>query len=144
MNEKDKYTRGILADTLANWDTVKFFTAEQREQARYGAAIKEYQRSEYRVIASLNALNLIQNGVISLGLVAGSCIVAFSVVQGQRSVGDFVLFTSYLQQLYGREWANDDVSLLAVDAYIPSLQLSISSARCTASSRPTSSTRTTS
>ena len=107
MNEKDKYTRGILADTLANWDTVKFFTAEQREQVRYGAAIKEYQRSEYRVIASLQFLNLLQNAIISLGLLAGSCIVAFSVVQGQRSVGDFVLFTSYLQQLYGREWGNE-------------------------------------
>lgn len=77
----------------------KFFTAETREQTRYVGALKEYQRSEFKVTASLNFLNLVQNAITSLGLVIGSLIVAFSVVQGKRSVGEFVMFLTYLTQL---------------------------------------------
>lgn len=77
----------------------KFFTAESREQTRYVTALKDYQRSDFKVTASLNFLNLIQNAVTSLGLIIGSLVVAFSVVQGTRTVGQFVMFLTYLTQL---------------------------------------------
>jgi ABC-type transport system involved in Fe-S cluster assembly fused permease/ATPase subunit len=80
MNDKDKYTRGILADALGAWETIKLFGGETREMNRYGNALKAYQKSEFKVIASLNFLNLLQNGIISLGLLVGALIVAFSVV----------------------------------------------------------------
>lgn len=84
MNDKDKYTRGILADALGAWETIKYFSGEEREMKRYTDALKAYQKSEFKVIASLNFLNLLQNGIISLGLLVGALIVAFSVVQGTR------------------------------------------------------------
>lgn len=86
MNDKDKYTRGILADALGAWETIKYFSGEEREMKRYTDALKAYQKSEFKVIASLNFLNLLQNGIISLGLLVGALIVAFSVVQGTRYV----------------------------------------------------------
>ncbi|KAK9900470.1 hypothetical protein P389DRAFT_192735 [Cystobasidium minutum MCA 4210] len=101
MNDKDKYTRGILADALGAWETIKYFSGEEREMKRYTNALKAYQKSEFKVIASLNFLNLLQNGIISLGLLIGALIVAFTVVQGTRTVGDFAMFLMYLTQLYG-------------------------------------------
>jgi ABC-type transport system involved in Fe-S cluster assembly fused permease/ATPase subunit len=43
MNERDQLTRGIHADVLMNWETVKFFSAESHESSRYQSAIAEYQ-----------------------------------------------------------------------------------------------------
>ncbi|GAA95412.1 uncharacterized protein L969DRAFT_85092 [Mixia osmundae IAM 14324] len=101
MNDKDKYVRGVQTDVVLNWETVKFFTAEHYESTRYEVAQRDYQRSEFLVIASLSLLNMVQNFVISLGLLIGCFIVALQVAQGERGVGDFVLFVTYLQQLYG-------------------------------------------
>ena len=50
---------------------------------------------------SLNLLNLVQNLIISLGLLIGSLIVALRVTRGQSSTGDFIIFITYLTQLYG-------------------------------------------
>jgi ABC-type transport system involved in Fe-S cluster assembly fused permease/ATPase subunit len=61
-------TRGIHADVLMNFETVKNFTAEAAESERYRQAIEEYQQLEFRVIGSLNFLNLCQNLIMSLGV----------------------------------------------------------------------------
>jgi ABC-type transport system involved in Fe-S cluster assembly fused permease/ATPase subunit len=47
--------------------------------------------SEYKVIGSLNLLNLTQNVIISLGLLVGSLIVADRVVKGKASPSEFVV-----------------------------------------------------
>jgi ABC-type transport system involved in Fe-S cluster assembly fused permease/ATPase subunit len=57
-------TRGIHTDCLLNYETVKYFNGERHEAARYADAIAQYQALEYRVIASLNLLNLVQNLII--------------------------------------------------------------------------------
>ena len=84
-----------------NWESVKYFTSERRESARYAKAINEYQTVELKVIGSLNALNLVQNAIITTGLLAGSLIVAYRVTQGRASAAEFVVFLTYLGQLYG-------------------------------------------
>ena len=101
MNERDIITRGIHTDVLMNWESVKYFTSERRESARYAKAINEYQTVELKVIGSLNALNLVQNAIITTGLLAGSLIVAYRVTQGRASAAEFVVFLTYLGQLYG-------------------------------------------
>lgn len=57
-------TRGIHTDCLLNYDTVKYFAGEAHEANRYREAIAEYQALEFKVIASLNLLNFIQNFII--------------------------------------------------------------------------------
>ena len=84
-----------------NWESVKYFTSEQRESARYAKAINDYQTIELRVIWSLNALNLVQNAIITSGLLAGTLIVAYRVTKGTATAAEFVVFLTYLGQLYG-------------------------------------------
>ncbi|KAF8629157.1 hypothetical protein AX17_005742 [Amanita inopinata Kibby_2008] len=100
MNERDVVTRGIHTDCLLNYETVKYFNGEEHEGARYRDAIREYQALEYKVIVSLNMLNLVQNFIITLGLLIGCMIVAFRVTQGRSQASDFVVFITYLAQLY--------------------------------------------
>ncbi|KAJ7755708.1 mitochondrial half-size ABC transporter [Mycena maculata] len=101
MNERDVVTRGIHADCLLNYETIKYFGGEEHEGERYRQAIGQYQELEYRVIFSLNFLNLVQNFIISIGLLIGSMIVALRVTKGQAAPSDFVIFITYLAQLYG-------------------------------------------
>ncbi|KAJ7128881.1 mitochondrial half-size ABC transporter [Mycena crocata] len=98
MNER--YS-GIHADCLLNYETVKYFGGEEHEGERYRQAVLEYQELEYKVIFSLNFLNLVQNFIISIGLLVGSMIVALRVTRGQSGPSDFVIFITYLAQLYG-------------------------------------------
>ncbi|KAJ6603106.1 hypothetical protein B0H10DRAFT_1957867 [Mycena sp. CBHHK59/15] len=101
MNERDVVTRGIHTDCLLNYETVKYFGGEEHEGERYRAAVNQYQELEYKVIISLNLLNLVQNFIISIGLLVGSMIVALRVTRGQSAPSDFVIFITYLAQLYG-------------------------------------------
>ncbi|KAJ6497879.1 mitochondrial half-size ABC transporter [Mycena sanguinolenta] len=101
MNERDVLTRGIHSDVLLNYETVKYFGGEAHEGERYRQAVAEYQTLEYKVIFSLNLLNLVQNFIITTGLLVGSMIVALRVTRGESRPSDFVIFITYLAQLYG-------------------------------------------
>ncbi|KAJ7072460.1 hypothetical protein C8F01DRAFT_1216110 [Mycena amicta] len=92
MNECDIVTRGIASDTLLNYETVKYFSGEDQESRRYQEAVGRYQALESKVIVSLSLLNLVQNFIISTGLLVGSLIVAHRRLH---------YFITYLAQLYG-------------------------------------------
>ncbi|QRV96609.1 ABC transporter [Ceratobasidium sp. AG-Ba] len=101
MNEADITTRGIHTDCLLNYETVKYFGGEQHEGDRYRDAIVKYQSKEFRVMASLNVLNLTQNFIISVGLLVGSLMVALDRTRSpEDTVARFVLFITYVAQLY--------------------------------------------
>ncbi|KAF5389422.1 hypothetical protein D9757_004356 [Collybiopsis confluens] len=119
MNERDVITRGIHTDCLLNYETVKYFGGEEYEAARYSDAIRQYQVLEAKVIISLNLLNLVQNFIIvsirsnsslrtfayesmkTSGLLVGSMIVARRIIRGDLEPYHFVIFITYLAQLYG-------------------------------------------
>lgn len=102
MNERDIVTRGIHTDCLLNYETVKYFGGEEHEGERYSQALLEYQTLEYKVIMSLNLLNLVQNFIITSGLLVGSLIVAHQITSGgEPQASKFVVFITYLAQLYG-------------------------------------------
>ena len=100
MNEKDNATRAKAVDSLLNFETVKYYGAESYEVERVTSAIVSYQAAEWRSLVSLNVMNLSQNVIISLGLLLGSALCAYRVVQGVLTVGDFVLYCTYIIQLY--------------------------------------------
>ncbi|KAG5637231.1 hypothetical protein H0H81_005353, partial [Sphagnurus paluster] len=101
MNDRDVVTRGIHTDCLLNYETVKYFGGEEHEGERYREALREYQTLEYKVIISLNLLNMVQNLIITVGLLIGSMLVAYRVTKGESDSGSFVVFITYLAQLYG-------------------------------------------
>ncbi|CAI2173840.1 5309_t:CDS:10 [Funneliformis geosporum] len=101
MIETDNDARSKAVDSLLNFETVKYYNAEQFEVKRYDDAIIKYQIADYKVSASLNMLNLSQNLVITVGLLAGCLLCAWKVTIGDFGVGDFILFITYINQLYG-------------------------------------------
>lgn len=100
MNNKDSICRAISADVLMNWETVKCYSAETYEAERFRSALQEYQKAEFKVIGSLNMLNMVQNLILASGTLFTIMLVAASVVRGETTSSQFVVFVTYLQQVY--------------------------------------------
>ena len=83
------------------YETVKYFNAEAYEFSRYGDAVRAYQRAEYTVLSSLNLMNITQNLMFTLGLVAACFLSAYQVTMGYSKVGKFVVLLTYMAQLQG-------------------------------------------
>ncbi|KAH9496236.1 ATP-binding cassette sub- B member 6, mitochondrial [Bulinus truncatus] len=104
MNLKDNEANAKAVDSLLNFETVKYYEASDWETERYRKAIQEYQVAEWHSNASLSLLNSVQNLINTVGLAAGSLLCAWAVVHGinnlHLTVGDYVLFGTYITQLY--------------------------------------------
>ena len=100
MNERDNAARTKAVDSLLNFETVKYYGAEAYEVDRFNDAIEGYQEAEWKSLASLNVLGCGQNAIITVGLLLGALLCGYRVTQGLLTVGDFVLFCTYILQLY--------------------------------------------
>lgn len=60
-----------------------------------------FQSEEFKSIISLNILNTMQNVIVCSGLLIGSLLCVDMIVNhDELTVGDYVLFASYIIQLY--------------------------------------------
>ncbi|KAM5124838.1 ATP-binding cassette sub-family B member 6 [Mantella aurantiaca] len=100
MNTRDNEAKSRAVDSLLNFETVKYYNAEEYEVNRFNDSILKYQVSEWKVNATLAFLNQTQNLIIGLGLLAGSLLCAYFVTENKFKVGDYVLFGTYIIQLY--------------------------------------------
>ncbi|XP_034417624.1 ATP-binding cassette sub-family B member 6, mitochondrial, partial [Cyclopterus lumpus] len=100
MNDRDNSAKSRAVDSLLNFETVKYYCAEDYEVRCFEEAILKYQHCEWKSSASLALLNQTQNVIIGSGLLAGSVLCAYLVSEGRFQVGDYVLFGTYIIQLY--------------------------------------------
>jgi ABC-type transport system involved in Fe-S cluster assembly fused permease/ATPase subunit len=100
MNTRDNAIRQKATDSLLNAETVKLYSGEEFEAKTYLDKILDYQQHEWRSLASLALLNVSQSTVIAVGLAGGAMLCGYEVSQGERTVGDFVMFITYVAQLY--------------------------------------------
>lgn len=101
-NLLDNAMEAKAVDSLLNFETVKYYNAENYEINQYTDAIKEYQKADWKSSVSLSILNTAQNVIIQLGLLVGCLLCAKRIMLDRAmTVGDFVLYLSYITQLYG-------------------------------------------
>ena len=99
MNEKDTDANQKAVDSLLNYETVKYFGAEEREAKRYDSSMQGYEQAALKTSYSLAALNLGQAFLITTGMVSAMLLAAVGVQKGEITVGDFVLVNAYMVQL---------------------------------------------
>ncbi|MEW9921417.1 ABC transporter ATP-binding protein/permease [Marimonas sp. MJW-29] len=99
MNEADTDANQKAIDSLLNYETVKYFGAEQREAARYDRAMAGYEDAAIKTSLSLAFLNFGQSLIITAGLVAVMVMAAIGVQNGTLTVGDFVMVNAYMIQI---------------------------------------------
>lgn len=100
MNDLDSKANSKAIDALLNYETVKYFGNEGYERDRYDNNLSRWVDSAVKNQVSLNLLNMGQGVIITLGITLLLWRSAVGVVQGTMSVGDVVLVSAYLTQLY--------------------------------------------
>ncbi len=99
MNKADTDANQKAIDSLLNFETVKYFSAEQRESDRYDVSMQSYEKAAIQTNYTLAFLNFGQSFLITTGLVIVMFMAARGVQEGTLTVGEFVGVNTYMIQL---------------------------------------------
>ena len=100
MNEVDNKAIGRAVDSLLNYETVKYFGAEEREAKRYDEAVGAFSRATVRNEVSLAWLNIGQALITNLMLAGAMIFTVWGWSQGRFTPGDVVFINTMLLQLF--------------------------------------------
>ncbi len=100
MNELDGLALARAVDSLLNYETVKYFGAEHREEARFAAATRAYSEAAIKSENSLGFLNIAQAAIMNLMMGGALAFAVWGWSQGRLTVGDLVMVQMYLTQLF--------------------------------------------
>jgi len=87
-------------DSLLNFETVKYFGAEEREAARYGNSMRLYAAAAVKSENSLAWLNIGQSLITNLMMAGAMGYTVWGWSKGTFSTGDVVLVNTLLSQLF--------------------------------------------
>ena len=100
MNDSDTDANTKAINSLLNYETVKYFSAEEREARRYDRSMARYEDASVKSYASLAVLNAGQAAIFTVGLGAAMVLCAYGIKAGTNTVGDFVMINAMMIQLY--------------------------------------------
>ncbi len=100
MNKRDTEAAGKAVDSLLNYETVKYFSAEGFEIDRYDNAMEGYQKAAIRSRTSLATVNIGQSFIMNGGLITIMALAGYYIVQGDMSIGDMTAVVMVMTQLY--------------------------------------------
>jgi ATP-binding cassette subfamily B protein len=100
MNEVDNRAIGRAVDSLLNYETVKYFGAEDREAKRYEEAVGAFARASVRNEVSLAWLNIGQSLITNLMMAGAMIFTVWGWSRGRFSPGDVVWINGLLMQLF--------------------------------------------
>lgn len=99
MNESDTDANTKAVDSLLNYETVKYFGAEEREAKRYDRSMDSFEKASIQTYTSLAFLNFGQVFIFTIGLTICMAMSAVDVAAGRNTVGHFVMVNALLIQL---------------------------------------------
>jgi ATP-binding cassette subfamily B protein len=100
MNDLDTKAVARAVDSLLNYETVKYFGAEEREARRYGRAVRKYADAAVKNETSLAWLNVGQSFITNAMMAGAMGYVVWGWSQGRFSTGDLVIVNTLLAQLF--------------------------------------------
>lgn len=100
MNKRDTEAAGKAVDSLLNYETVKYFSAEGFEIDRYDSAMAGYQKAAIKSRTSLATVNIGQSFIMNGGLITIMALAGYYIVQGSMSIGDMTAVVMVMTQLY--------------------------------------------
>ncbi|MEJ2410146.1 MAG: ATP-binding cassette domain-containing protein, partial [Novosphingobium sp.] len=100
MNRLDGQALARAVDSLLNYETVKYFSAEAREEERYAQATRAYAAAAVKSENSLGLLNIAQAVVVNLLMAFALAWTVWGWYQGKYTAGQLVFVQTYLTQLF--------------------------------------------
>lgn len=100
MNDLDGRAHSRAVDSLLNYETVKYFSAENREEERYATSTRAYAEAAVKSENSLGLLNIAQALITNMLMGGAMAYTVWGWSQGLLTVGDLVFVNTYLMQLF--------------------------------------------
>ena len=100
MNLEDTKANQIAVESIINYETVKYFSAEKREAVKYNGVMQNYEKAAIKSASSLAFLNSGQALLITFGTVAVLIIASIDLQSGIISIGEFVGLNVIMMQLF--------------------------------------------
>lgn len=100
MNQSESRANTKAIDSLINYETVKYFGNEEHEYERFDSSLAKYEVAAIKSQSSLSVLNVLQAAIIGVGLITVMLMAGKGVVDGELTIGDFILVNTFLIQLY--------------------------------------------
>ena len=100
MNDVDNKAIGRAVDSLLNYETVKYFGAEDRESQRYEEAVGAFARASVRNEVSLAWLNIGQSLITNVMMAGAMVFTVWGWSKGRFTSGDVVWINGLLMQLF--------------------------------------------
>ena len=100
MNEVDNRAIGRAVDSLLNYETVKYFGAEDREAKRYEEAVAAFAGASVRNEVSLAWLNVGQSLITNLMMAGAMIFTVWGWSRGRFTPGDVAWINLLLMQLF--------------------------------------------
>jgi len=100
MVDTDNRTTQRAVDSLLNYETVKYYSAETLERDRYRQSLTAYANAAIKSENSLAALNIGQSLITNIMMAGAMAYTVWGWNQGRFTVGDVVLVNTLLMQLF--------------------------------------------
>ena len=118
MNKAGNDASNKITDALLNIETVKLFTAEDRELNRLRESVDIVQDQAYKIQGSLSALNISQQVILNLTLVATLLVAAYEYRRDNFTIGQFVAANVYILQLFAPLNFLGSIYGMAMNSYV--------------------------
>jgi ATP-binding cassette subfamily B protein len=99
VNRLDSSAKSRMADSLINYDAVKYFTNERVESRRFADIMERWTTAAIDNQKALFFLHVGQSALIGVGVAAIMLQAGQDVRAGQMSVGDLVLINAFMLQV---------------------------------------------
>ncbi len=100
FNKIEDKISGIITDSLLNYDTVKFFAQEKREEKRLKREFKEWITRLWEYAISFRIMDITIGTLSNLGMLLILLIVIKKLSLGQITTGDLVMVVSFSLGFY--------------------------------------------
>jgi ATP-binding cassette subfamily B protein len=99
VNKLDSRAKSQLADSLINYETIKYFANEAAEAERFREVMRHWMDAGIGNQRALFTLHVGQSALIAVGVAAIMLLAGQEVWRGGMSVGDLVLINAYALQV---------------------------------------------
>ncbi|HEX5127878.1 MAG TPA: ABC transporter transmembrane domain-containing protein [Rhodocyclaceae bacterium] len=99
LNTLDSRANGRLVDSLLNYETVKYYTGEEAEAARFQTIMAEWIDVGVGNQKALTQLHIGQSAIIACGVASAMLLAGIQVLHSGLTVGDLVLVNAYVIQI---------------------------------------------
>jgi ATP-binding cassette subfamily B protein len=99
MNKAETEAGAKAIDSLLNYETVKYFNAEEHEIRRYDASLDIYEKANAKTYTSVALLNTAQGIILTIGLICVAIMAFYASPDATTRAGNFVLINGLFIQL---------------------------------------------